>query len=142
MLLPLSVEFELEQLRKDEGFSPTPYRDSEGKLTIGYGTLIESGISKDEANLLLRYRLHTVWQEFLRIHPWALSQIPEVQQILANMAYNLGVRGLCGFKRMLSAIKEGDFNLAATEALDSKWASQVGPRATRLADRLQQCSAP
>ena len=43
----------IDSLKRDEGFMAKPYKDSEGLLTIGYGTLIEEGITKEEAELLL-----------------------------------------------------------------------------------------
>jgi len=54
------------------------------------------------------------------------------------MAYNLGIKGLGGSRRMLSAMEYGDHSLAADEALDSKWAKQVGARAERIANLIRQ----
>jgi lysozyme len=65
--------------------------------------------------------------------PW-WNKMPEpAQRGLANMAFNLGVPRLRGFSRMLAALKDGYFDAAATEALDSQWADQVGERANRIA---------
>jgi lysozyme len=63
------------------------------------------------------------------------------QQVLIDMAFNMGTHGLLGFQRMLSAIKEGDFDNAAEEMLDSRWASQVGDRAKRLARMMREDEA-
>ena len=42
--------------------------------------------------------------------------------------------GLSGFGRMLAAMERGDYDTAAKEMLDSKWAKQDSPaRARRLA---------
>ena len=47
----------IEQLKIDEGFvAGTPYKDTEGYLTIGYGTLIENGLTNFESELLLLVR--------------------------------------------------------------------------------------
>ena len=46
------------------------------------------------------------------------------------MAFNMGVGGFLAFRQMLRAIE------AAREALDSRWARQVGARAARIADML------
>ena len=40
------------------------------------------------------------------------------------------------FKKFIGAINESDWNTAAVEMMDSRWATQVGPRATRLRDRV------
>ena len=49
------------------------------------------------------------------------------------MAFNLGWPRLSRFKNMIEALKAGDYGRAADEALDSKWADQVGTRAERIA---------
>lgn len=59
------------------------------------------------------------------------------QVALVDMAFNLGRAGLAGFRGMLSAIERGDFAAAAAEALDSKWARQVGRRAVEDAALLR-----
>ena len=40
------------------------------------------------------------------------------------------------FKKFLGALQEHDFETAAVEMMDSRWATQVGPRSTRLRDRI------
>ena len=125
----------VDEIKRDEGFRSIPYRDSEGQLTIGYGTLIESGITKEEAELLLDHRLKALHGELSR------SPMGEIFEVLpwpafraiSNMAYNLGVPRLLGFKKMWKAIAVKDYETAAKEALDSKWARQVGSRAERIA---------
>ena len=59
------------------------------------------------------------------------------QDVLANMAFNLGVAGLLGFPRTLASIHAGDFAQAGVEMLQSKWAKQVGARANRLAAQME-----
>jgi lysozyme len=65
------------------------------------------------------------------------------QQILIEMAYQMGGRGLMKFKRFLAALKEGNFSLASDEMLDSSWARDHTPaRAKRLAARMLEDPAP
>ena len=52
------------------------------------------------------------------------------------MWFNLGLTRLLGFKKFLAALEAEDWDRAAEEMLDSKWAVQVGPRSTRLRDLL------
>ena len=40
------------------------------------------------------------------------------------------------FRKMLAAMEEGDFDQAAQEMLDSRWAEQVKGRAIELARRM------
>jgi lysozyme len=58
------------------------------------------------------------------------------QAVLLNMAFNLGVGGLLGFKRALGAMRIEDYARAGTEMLDSTWARQVKGRAAELARQM------
>jgi lysozyme len=42
------------------------------------------------------------------------------------------------FKKMLIAFERGEYNEAADEALDSRWAVQVGSRAQRDAKMIRE----
>ena len=125
----------LEQdLIRDEGERLKPYKCSAGKVTIGVGrNLDDVGISKYESRMMLDEDIKRVgWELDERIPGW--RAYPDgVALGLANMCFNLGWPRLSGFRKMLAAIKSGDYNKAADEALDSKWAKQVGPRADRIA---------
>ena len=48
-----------------------------------------------------------------------------------------GAQRLAGFRRMREAIACDDWQLAATEALDSRWAAQTGRRAQHIAGMLR-----
>ena len=128
----------IDGLKRDEGFVAKPYKDSEGLLTIGYGTLIEDGITKEEAGLLLRHRLENTMQELESRKPRVRNLPAPLQSALAQMAYNLGVPRLLKFKMMWAALEQGDYALAADEALDSRWATQVGARANRITELIRK----
>lgn len=132
----------LNQLRRDEGLRLRPYRCSAGRLTIGYGRNLEDrGITREEAEQLLRNDVDDLHRELLGLRQYVYLD-PVRQVVLANMAFNLGVSGLRGFRRMLNAISLGDYALAAKEMLDSKWAVQVGERAVRLAEMMRSGKEP
>ena len=127
----------IDNIKKNEGFRSSPYSDSLGFPTIGYGTKL--GISKEEASWLLEHRLNEMITKVN--NSLALQNIEptrNVKQALYEMAYNLGVHGLFQFKNMLKALKDKDYELASREALDSRWAKQVGIRATELANIIKQ----
>jgi len=126
------------QLKRHEGYRRHPYRCTAGKLTIGFGRNLEDkGISEGEAETLLAGDIAEVRKELFRALPW-LNGLPEVRQaVLINMAFNLGVLGLLQFRRMLKAVNQKDYDKAADEMLDSRWAEQVGNRATELAEQMR-----
>ena len=126
----------IEQLKEDEGFSAKPYKDTEGYLTIGYGTLIENGLTRFESQLLLLFRARVSMMELQQAKP-IVSELSDNRLFaLSNMAYNLGVPKLLGFKKMWAAVEVDDFVSAKKHALDSRWAKQVGKRADRVTDLL------
>ena len=116
-------------LKRFEGFSAKAYRDSEGLLTIGYGTLIEYGISREEAELLLVHRLKKSIRELQRRKPFVVTLPLSVRRGLRRMAYNLGVPRLMKFTQYVGLLCDVKTSLApAAEALDSLWSKQVGPK--------------
>jgi lysozyme len=128
-----------QELRLDEGVRLKPYTDTVGKLTIGIGrNLDDRGISDDEADYMLANDIRMVEAELNRNAPW-WTDLPELaQRGLTNMCFNLGWPRLSGFRNMLQALQNGDYSRAADEALDSRWARQVGARAERIATQYRQ----
>ena len=119
----------------DEGFEPLPYTDTQGYPTIGYGTKLP--IDETEAHLLLEKRLHDTLMEIEKRVDFFADLPEDVQSILLNMGYNLGVPKLMKFKRMWAALEKRDYKEAAKEMRDSLWYRQVGDRAERLAQRME-----
>lgn len=130
-----------EDLIRDEGMRLRPYKDSVGILTIGVGrNLDQVGITEDEATTLLANDIAKVEADLDRTESWWRTKPEPVQRGLANMAFNLGISRLGGFKKMLACLQAGDYGGAATHALDSEWAKQVGDRATRIAELFRGAS--
>jgi lysozyme len=126
------------QLREDEGISLKPYMCPAGKLTIGIGrNLDDVGISEEEAYTLLENDLEWVFAGLDRSFPWWRALDDARQEVLANMAFNMGITRLSGFKKFLAALQAGNFYTASLEMLDSRWAFQVGKRAKRLAEIMR-----
>ena len=68
--------------------------------------------------------------------PWWRSLDDNRQRVVANMCFNLGQPRFSGFKKFIHAMQVSDWERAAEEMMDSKWATQVGDRAKRLRDRM------
>lgn len=124
----------LESIKKHEGFRGDVYKDSLGLDTIGYGTLLP--LSKYEASLLLEHRLNAKIEELKQKEPFIKELPQEVQDIVIEMAYQLGVNGVLNFKKMWKALKKGNYKEAAKEGLDSRWAIQTPNRAKELMTKL------
>lgn len=128
-----------DDLARDEGCRLKPYQDTEGLLTIGIGrNLDDVGITSEEAYHLLENDIGGVMADLDRNAPWWRHLTEPRQRALANMAFNLGWPRFSGFRNMLAALQAGEFERAAGEALDSKWARQVGARATRIAEMIRE----
>ena len=56
----------------------------------------------------------------------------QVQRVLVNMAFNLGRGRLSKFKKLITAVNEGNWQKAADEMVDSRWYNQVGNRSIEL----------
>ncbi len=131
------------QITTHEGLRLHPYKDTVGKLTIGVGrNLDDVGISQDEALYMLVNDLNRA-ESSLRQHlPWFETLDDMRQRVLIDMTFNLGIRGMLSFTRMLQALRCAQFNDAAQEMLASKWAQQVGERATTLAHMMMTGNEP
>jgi len=126
------------ELVRDEGLRLRIYKDTVGKLTIGVGrNLDDVGISKDEAYLMLDNDIQRTSDSLDKNLPWWKTLDEVRQRVILNMAFNMGINSLLGFKNTLAAIQAGRYNDAADGMLASKWATQVGDRATRLAKMMR-----
>ncbi len=133
----------VEQLKRHEGTIKhgawhRVYVDSVGKRTIGYGrNLDDKGLADDEAEFLLYNDVEDALKDAHILHFYAeLSE--NRKQVIANMVFNMGLTRVLGFKRMIAAIDAGDFEEAARQMLDSRWAAQVFGRAQELAKMMRE----
>lgn len=114
-----------------------PYKDPHGYYTIGYGSLIsktsakaqkyKNGITKQEADKLLRSDMERVYDEFVLLlqKKNAVGLPREVQMALYEMTYNMGSGSLAEFNRMWKNISKGRYVRAGKELKNSAWSSQV-----------------
>lgn len=131
------IEQLVSDLKSDEGWQPKLYKDSLGLWSLGYGFLVdpdkEAELPEAVGEFWLRFVLDRRLLEMNHRLPWLKNQPDDVRRALMNMAYQLGVGGVLQFARMLAALRSGNRQLAATEALDSEWHRQTPGRAQRVA---------
>jgi lysozyme len=135
------------ELRRDEGVRYSPYNDTKGIPTVGVGHNLNSKplpagwkypLNDMQINSLLDDDLEDVFHDLDRNLPWWTDLNDVRQRALANMAFNLGITKLLGFRNTLVAMRQGKYDAAADGMLASAWATQVKGRATRLADMMRR----
>lgn len=131
----------LDTLKRDEGAvikdkRHRVYQDSLGFQTVGYGRLLSRGFSQDEVDQMLTNDVAEARKEAEK-YSW-YSALDDVRQdVVTAMIFNIGPTRFAGFHNMIAALSRGDWVTAANEALDSRWATQVGVRAKRYANALR-----
>lgn len=145
---------------KWEGFSSKMYIDTTNNRTIGYGFNLER---RDAPKILSKYSLDYdeiigSKQEMSKDVSYKIlvddielsvkvaknfvanfDKLPtNVKEIVVDLAYNLGPTKIREFKKFKAAIEGADFNSAANELQDSKWAKQTGHRAKNHIKTLRE----
>ena len=139
-------------LERDEALRLVAYQDTVGRWTIGYGHA--EGVKEgdrwtyNEAIDALHEDVAKAVAELDAELPWWRNLDDVRQDVMAELAFNMGVgvapcpahpngTGLQEFVNTLHFIATKDFARASANLLLSKWATQVGARATRLAAMLK-----
>lgn len=131
----------LETLKRHEGVRYYVYRDHLGYETIGVGRCINRavglGLSPDEVEYLLINDVQRCIEELDGAFEW-FKDLDEVRrEAMINLCFNLGLTKLRKFVNALEAMKQRNYNKAATEFLNSKWANQVGERSREVAHMIR-----
>lgn len=133
------------QLKRDEGEVLEVYLDSKGIRTAGVGHNLQAHdldwpvgtpITQEQSDLWLNSDIANAKMDLAAKLPWVMYLDPVRQGVLINMCFNIGVNALLGFHHTLTLVQSGDYSGAASAMLQSLWARQVGPRATRLANQM------
>ena len=124
-------------IKRHEGFRAEPYTCPAGRWTIGYGYNLEAGMTLEEAEALLTLRVSSCIAHWERYRWWDRLTAPR-QRALVEMCYQLGAGGCRRFERMLRALADADYERAADEMLDSRWAEQTPARAEHCAELMRE----
>jgi len=137
------------QLMIDEGVRYKIYEDHLGYLTLGighliaprdleYGKPIDTPISEDRVQECFNKDLDIAIHDCEALYQNDFNDWPgEVQEVLINMVFNMGLPKLHKFKKMRAALKQKNWREAAAEGRDSLWYQQVTNRAERLMVKLE-----
>lgn len=140
-----------DDIARHEGLRLVPYRDTTGYWTIGRGHKISdnraltweqaclscgSPWSVEDAEQQLDADIAATRAELARHLPEAAGYPEAVQDILIEMAFQMGVAGLLKFRDLLGCCSRGDWAGARLAALDSLWARQTPQRAREIATKF------
>ncbi len=137
----MNTERLAERIKAHEGLRLKPYTDSLGRITIGYGRCLDTrGISRDEADTMFnRDMVEAASNANLIVGAKTWRGIGETrQEILTEMVYQLGAGGVDGFRNMIAALRDRNYERAADEMLDSRWHDQTPARAEELAALMRE----
>ena len=144
----MNIEQLKETLKVDEGVVYEIYNDHLGYATFGVGHLVLEtdpeygrpvGTTVSESRVVEVFKLdcESVLIDCITLYPDFYDLPEEVQQIIANMMFNMGRTRLSKFKGMKRGVDAKDWNAAADEMVDSRWYRQVTNRANRLVERMR-----
>ncbi len=127
------------RIKKNEGFRVRPYKDQLGFLTIGFGHLIlqnEKHLLKKKIN---KKELEKIFQEdfnkALKGFNTHLKHIPsnkKEKELLIEMVFQIGIKGVVKFKNLLKNMKKGNIHLLCFEMMESLWYKQTPSRVKHL----------
>lgn len=131
----------MEMIKRHEGYRDRVYRDSLGIPTGGYGHAFLDGspLPRLVSELLFEHDYDIAVKDFeILANREGLDLDPVRRGVIINMLFNMGIVRVQKFKKMLSALATKQWDVAAAEMLDSKWAKQVGHRAEELAEIMRK----
>ena len=129
----------IESIKKHEGYVGVVYKDSLGIDTIGYGFAIKDlELDADICDIILERKVKAL-NDMVKIKfSWYKYMPPEIQDVVMEMCYQLGVGGFSKFKKTISYLQNKQFHDASQEMLDSLWAKQTPNRAKELSNRVKE----
>ena len=127
-----------ELLKKHEGVKYELYKCTSDKWTIGVGRNLEDvGISEEEADYLLQNDIERTIELMDDYIPWHDNLDLVRHEALVNFVFNVGIGTAMKFKKAMSALEEGNYDVAADEMMDSNWSKQVGHRAVEVTQMIR-----
>ena len=128
----------LNEIKNHEGFRSRVYKCTEGYDTIGYGFAIKDlELTEEIAELILTKKLAELQLRICNAFEWFIDSPQDVQDVVTNMCYQLGLSGFSKFKKTIYYLETQQYDEAADEMLDSLWAKQTPNRAKELSNIIR-----
>ena len=123
------------RIKQNEGFSLKPYKDQLGFLTIGYGHLILDNEKSLLKKKIYKKELEKIFvQDFNRSlnnfnqHLKVFTSNKKEAELLIEMVFQLGTKGVLGFKNLLQNMNKRNKHLVCFEMMNSLWYKQTPKR--------------
>ena len=134
----------LQSVKKHEGYRNKVYLDTLGKRTVGVGHLCVEDFWEDDKEYSEEMLMNILKDDLKNAIEGAERLLKDcrildslAKEIVIEMVFQLGETGVSKFKNMLKALKEGpDYQTAAIEMLDSRWAKQTPNRAEAMSSEM------
>ena len=135
----------IETLKRHEGVKSHAYQDPMGTWHIGVGRNIHPegshqgvGLSDEEIDYMLSNDIVRTIKELTEEYPWfrTLDEGARRDGII-NMHFNLGRYRFAKFVKAIGHMEEENYDAAAAEFLDSRWAKQVKGRSLEVTDMIK-----
>ena len=142
----------IKRLEFHEGCVLKPYLCPTKHETIGIGHNVEArpftaeelkaigdwkqGITKNMAYMICRNDVNLCLEKLKTLDFWKQLD-DERQYALIDICFNIGFVGLKKFRKMLKALSEKNYVESSNQLLDSKYATQTGKRAKRIAKLIR-----
>ena len=141
----MNMERLLKSVKAHEGYKDHVYLDTRNKRTVGVGHLCvedhwEDGVAYPEE--MLMKVLKDDLKNAIRGAEELCSDCPvledQAKEIIVEMVFQLGKTGVSKFRNMWKALGQDppQYDVAATEMLDSRWAKQTPNRAKEMSDHM------
>ena len=127
------------RIKKNEGYSNKPYKDQLGFYTIGYGHLIKPNEEKYFYNKYKKNHFETLFitdfeksnNEYKKLFNKKKYNSKE-KDLLIEMLFQLGPKGVMGFKKMLFYLDKKQKYMTCLEMMNSLWYKQTPKRVEDL----------
>ena len=135
----------LESVKKHEGYKDHVYLDTRNKRTVGVGHLCVEDHWEDHKKYPEEMLMNVLKDDLKNAIQGAgelCSDCPDLRdqarEIIVEMVFQLGKTGVSKFRNMWKALKKDppQYDVAAKEMLESRWAKQTPNRAKEMSDHM------